>query len=108
MRGHASGLGGSCILPPFSPNGLLGGTSPEELGGDATPHLPMQVLIQEHFSIHLLFHLMDGQAFSPCSLLGGEGLLSFIPITQLQQTMISKENYGDITLFRINNTTDTM
>ena len=108
MGGHVGGLGRSCILPHFSPNGLLGGTSPEELGGNTTPHLPTWVLIQKHFNVHLPFHLADGPALPPCLLLGGEGLLSFIPIPQLQQTMITKENNGNITLFRINNTTDMM
>ena len=42
--GHVSGLR-SCALPPFSLNGLLGGTFPEELWGNAIPHFPMQVLI---------------------------------------------------------------
>ena len=39
-RGHGGSLGRSCIPPPFFPNGLLGGTSPEELEGDATPLPP--------------------------------------------------------------------
>ena len=60
VGGHVSGLGRSYITPPFSPNGLLGGTSPEELEGNATPHLSMWILIKEHFGIHLPFHLADG------------------------------------------------
>ena len=104
--GHVSGLGGACAPPPFSPNGLLGGTFPEELGGNATPLLP-------NMGTHLGTFQCPSTAPShgwagPPSLLAPwwQGLLSFIPIPQLQQTMITKGNNGNITLFRINNTTD--
>ena len=77
-----------------------------KIRGDVTPTFPMWILIQEHFSIHLPLNLTDAQVLPPHLLLGGKGLLSFIPIPQLQQTMITKGNNGNITLFRINNTTN--
>ena len=40
VGGHAGSLSGPCILPPFSPNELLGETSLEGLGDDAIPPVP--------------------------------------------------------------------
>ena len=45
VGGHVSGLGGPYVPSPFSLNGLLGGTSPEELGMMQAPCLPMWVPI---------------------------------------------------------------
>ena len=55
-------------------------------------------LSRKHFNIHLPFHLTDGQALPPHSLLGSKGLLPFILVWQLQQSMITKWNNGNITL----------
>ena len=38
--GYVGSLGGSFVLPPFFLNELLGGTSPGELEGSATPPPP--------------------------------------------------------------------
>ena len=70
-----------CLLPSQSEQ--PGGTFPEELGGSAVPHLPMQAFIQEHLGIHMPLHFPKGQAIPTFPLLGSEGFVPLVPIPQL-------------------------
>ena len=40
LEGHIGSLGGSSALPPFSPSGWLGETSPVKFGGSVAPLPP--------------------------------------------------------------------
>ena len=51
----------------------------------------MWVFVQEHLGVHMPLHFSDRQALPTHLLLGGEGFISFVPIPQLQQTVITKE-----------------
>ena len=51
----------------------------------------MWVFTQEHLSIHMPLHFLNGKALPTRPLLGGEGFTSLVPIPQLQQTVITKE-----------------
>ena len=87
--------------------GCLEETSLEELGGNATPCLPIVGTHLGTFQHLSLFHLADGQALA-LTHSWWQGSSVFYPHTTLQQTMVTKGNNGNITLFRITNTTDMM
>ena len=74
---HVSGLGRSFVPPPFFPNELLVGTSPEELEGDATsppPNTGTHLRTLQHlYTIPSL--RWTGPPYSPAPYQGGSSSL---------------------------------